>query len=127
MPYLIVPGIGTLPWQVAGPSWGQVPQILWMNVAEHGGPARQPSNLFRFGPSGDRVTGAYGPTMIRRRTGGSHPAVYAIRLALGVGRAAAGFLRGRSLGRRVRYVIGAAAAQVNGMRWSSAPRGVRDI
>jgi hypothetical protein len=25
---LIAPGIGTLPWQVAGPSPGQVPQIL---------------------------------------------------------------------------------------------------
>jgi hypothetical protein len=27
---LIAPGVGILPWQVAGPSRGQVPQILWM-------------------------------------------------------------------------------------------------
>ncbi|XVQ81723.1 tryptophan biosynthesis modulator TrpM [Microbispora siamensis] len=33
----------------------------------------------------------------------------------------------RVLGRKVRYVLGAEAGQVNGMRWSVAPRAVRGI
>ncbi|WP_089916167.1 tryptophan biosynthesis modulator TrpM [Lentzea albida] len=32
----------------------------------------------------------------------------------------------RVLGRRVRYVIGSEAGQVNGMRWRRAPRVARD-
>ncbi|WP_414672359.1 tryptophan biosynthesis modulator TrpM [Lentzea sp.] len=32
----------------------------------------------------------------------------------------------RVLGRRVRYVIGSEAGQVNGMRWRRAPRIARD-
>ncbi|HEY5400137.1 MAG TPA: hypothetical protein VIL16_32595 [Trebonia sp.] len=33
----------------------------------------------------------------------------------------------RALGRRVRYVIGSEAGQVNGMRWLSASRTARGI
>ncbi|WP_373292610.1 tryptophan biosynthesis modulator TrpM [Microbispora bryophytorum] len=33
----------------------------------------------------------------------------------------------RVLGRRVRYVLGAEAGQVNGMRWSGTPCAVRGI
>lgn len=47
---LIAPGVGTLPWQVAGPSWGQDPRILWMNDADHDGP-----DLGRQGYSGSGI------------------------------------------------------------------------
>jgi len=33
----------------------------------------------------------------------------------------------RVLGRKVRYVLGAEAGQVNGMRWCGVPRAVRGI